>query len=76
VVTDGLGIVYSVTTVRIAVLPDLPPPYQVALVDLEEGPRFLAGIAGEDVQIGDRVQMTWKEREGEPPLPMFRRAIE
>lgn len=71
VAASGLGTVYSITMVRIEVLPDLPPPYQVALVDLEEGPRLLAGTAGDDVHIGDRVQVVWKEREGEPPLPMF-----
>jgi uncharacterized OB-fold protein len=66
----GIGTVYSITTVRMNVIPDLPPPYQVAIVELEEGPRMLAGIVGE-CRIGDRVEVRWKERNGAPPLPVF-----
>ncbi|MGH2443756.1 MAG: Zn-ribbon domain-containing OB-fold protein [Chloroflexota bacterium] len=67
----GTGEVYSVTTVRMDVLPELPPPYQVAIIQLDEGPRMLAGLAGNQSNIGDRVTLTWREREDLPPLPMF-----
>jgi uncharacterized OB-fold protein len=52
----GTGTVYSVTVVRTR-----PPaePYNVVLVDLDEGPRMMSrveGLAAEDVVIGMRVQ--------------------
>ncbi|WP_076593828.1 Zn-ribbon domain-containing OB-fold protein [Herminiimonas arsenitoxidans] len=56
VAASGRGKVYSVTIVR-AKPPQ--PFYNVALVDLEEGPRMMTridGIAPEDVRIGMEVQ--------------------
>lgn len=67
----GTGTVYSVTTVRIQWVPELEPPYQVAIVELDEGPRLTSGIVGGEVRIGDRVRVVWREREGLPPLPVF-----
>ncbi len=69
VAASGRGTVYSQTTIMMA-----DPPYTVALIDLDEGPRMLAGIAGGAVDIGDRVTVTWAERDEAPPLPMFERA--
>ncbi|CAM5204259.1 hypothetical protein ARD30_25345 [Bosea thiooxidans] len=69
----GTGEVYSVTTVRIPVSDLLPPPYQVALVTLDAGPRLLAGIDGPPCRIGDRVRLVWREREDAPPFPAFER---
>ena len=40
------GTVYASTVVRIAV-GDRTPPYALAYVDLDEGPRILAHVAGE-----------------------------
>jgi len=71
---SGKGTVHSVTTVHIQLLPELTPPYQVALIDLAEGPRLLAGIDGEACAIGDEVAVAWRAREGLPPLPCFRKA--
>jgi uncharacterized OB-fold protein len=68
-VTGG-ATVYAATTVRLQIDPGLPAPYVVALVDLDEGPRLLTNIDGE-VSIGDRVQVTWRERGDAPPLPIF-----
>jgi uncharacterized OB-fold protein len=68
---SGRGTVYSATTVRMNVLPDLEPPYQVAIVELAEGPRMLGGIVGDKARIGDAVEIRWREREDLPPLPMF-----
>ncbi|VTU46106.1 Zn-ribbon domain-containing OB-fold protein [Variovorax sp. PBL-E5] len=53
---SGRGIVYSTTVVRVR-----PPAesYNVALIDLEEGPRLtsrVVGIAAADVRIGMRVK--------------------
>lgn len=41
------GSVYASTVVRIAV-GDRTPPYALAYVDLDDGPRVLAHVAGED----------------------------
>ncbi len=71
----GTGAVYSVTTVRIPVVEDLKPPYILALVDLSEGPRLLTNIEGDDAMIGDPVTIAWRDRQGLPPLPVFKRAI-
>jgi uncharacterized OB-fold protein len=65
---SGAGTVYSVSVHYRAPSPELADgvPYAVALVDLDEGPRFLTNVVGcspEAVVIGDRVRVTWT------PLP-------
>ena len=70
---NGTGTVYSLTTMRLPVVPDLPPPYVLALIDLDEGVRFLSNIEGSSAAIGDRVSVVWRERAGLPPLPVFAR---
>ena len=67
----GEGVVYSMTTVRVPVTPELVPPYAVALVELDEGPRLLTNLVGEGLAIGDRVSVQWRERADLPPLPVF-----
>lgn len=69
--TKGTGTIYSITTVRLPVTPELPPPYLLALVDLDEGPRLLTNIEADAASIGDRVSVAWRQREGLPPLPVF-----
>ncbi len=69
----GTGSIYSLTTVRLPVTEELPPPYLLALVDLDEGPRLLTNIEAETAAIGDKVSVAWRERQGLPPLPVFRR---
>jgi uncharacterized OB-fold protein len=71
---SGRGTVYSITTVHIQLFPELKPPYQVALVDLDEGPRLVAGIEGTACAIGDAVSVVWCARDGLPPLPNFAKA--
>jgi uncharacterized protein len=63
---SGRGTVYSVTVVR-----PRPPqvPFNVALVDLQEGVRLMSRIEGvdaEDVKIGMSVQAAIVEQDGEP----------
>jgi len=67
---SGDATVYSMTTVHVQIDPDLVPPYVVALVDLDEGPRLLTNIDG-DVEIGVRVRVAWRDRDDAPPLPVF-----
>lgn len=71
----GTGTIYSLTTVRLPVTDELPPPYLLALVDLDEGPRLLTNIEGDTASIGDRVSLGWRERGALPPLPVFRRDV-
>jgi uncharacterized protein len=71
---SGSGTVYSVVTVHMPVLDELPPPYQVAIVELTEGPRLTSNIVGAAVAIGERVQVAWRARPDPfPPVPVFER---
>jgi uncharacterized OB-fold protein len=67
----GTGVVYTKTIVHMQVLPELTPPYAVAVVELDEGPRLTTNLTDIDVQIGDRVLVTWRERDNAPPFPQF-----
>jgi len=67
----GTGTVYSMTTVHQRVSDEFVPPYIVAIVELDEGPRMLTNIIGKSCQIGDRVRVVWRERPDAPPLPVF-----
>jgi uncharacterized OB-fold protein len=70
----GTGTVYSVVTVHMKVLEELEPPYQVAIVELTEGPRLTSNIVGDPVRIGDPVTVAWRERpDPYPPVPVFER---
>jgi uncharacterized protein len=68
IAASGQGTVYSVT-----VISPKPPlePYNVVLVDLDEGPRVMSrveGLAAAEVKIGMRVQARIGEHDGEPIL--------
>lgn len=66
----GGGTIYSQTIVRVQIRPDLTPPYVVAIVELDEGPRLVTNIEGESA-IGDHVTLAWRDPEEGPPLPIF-----
>ena len=68
---SGDATVYSKTTVHIKIAPEFDPPYIVALVELDEGPRMLCNIEGGAAEIGDRVKLIWRDREDAPPLPIW-----
>ena len=53
--SKGEGEIYSITTVRVPVTDELPPPYLLAIVALDEGPRLLTNIDAAAARIGDRV---------------------
>jgi len=66
VVASGRGTVYSTTVVR---QKPPTPSYNVALIDLADGPRMMArvvGLAPEDVRIGMAVQARIIEEDGAP----------
>ncbi|WP_214405036.1 Zn-ribbon domain-containing OB-fold protein [Pseudonocardia lacus] len=61
------GTVWSSTVVRIPV-PGRTPPYALAYVDLDDGPRVLAHVvdAAEPATIGGRVRLTAPTADGDP----------
>lgn len=69
----GLGEIYSYSVVHRAPQPGFDPPYVLGVVDLDEGFELMTnivGVAPDEVRIGQRVQVTWRE-EGGMVLPMF-----
>lgn len=66
----GTGRVYSLTTVRVPVVSWLTPPYVVALVELDEGPRLLTNLVGPPCRVGDRVEVCWDVRD-DLLVPLF-----
>jgi uncharacterized OB-fold protein len=74
----GRGTVESFTIVRRAPLPEFrgQVPYVVVAVRLEDGPRMLTNLAGDDalaVGIGDAVGVDFAENGRGDVLPQFRR---
>jgi uncharacterized OB-fold protein len=64
---SGRGTVHSFTIVHRAAFPEFQSrtPYVVALIDLEEGPRMMSNIVGEDalkVEIGEPVTVVFEPR--------------
>jgi uncharacterized OB-fold protein len=68
---SGLGTVYSQATVHVPVHPQLPPPYVIAVVELDEGPRLTTNIVDGETSIGERVRVVWRDRADAPPYPVF-----
>ena len=58
------GTVWSSTVVRVPV-PGRTPPYALAYVDLDDGPRVLAHVTGPGVPIGGRVRLTAPSPDGD-----------
>ena len=68
-VSAGLGTVHATTVAR----PRGEDPYNVALIDLDEGHRMMSrveGIAPHEVRIGMRVRVRFVDGE-DHPLPVF-----
>jgi uncharacterized protein len=67
--SSGRGVVYATT----AVYRREGDPYNVVLVDLEEGFRMMSrvdGVPAERVEVGARVMLR-VDREGDDPVPVF-----
>ncbi len=76
---SGLGAIYSYTITHQAIHPALKDrvPWNVIMVDLDEGVRMISHLADcptEDVRIGMRVQVVFEEVEAGVTLPYFRPA--
>ncbi|MFW7343190.1 Zn-ribbon domain-containing OB-fold protein [Pollutimonas sp. H1-120] len=77
--SKGEGSVHSFSIMRRVSDPAFAPkvPYVTALIDLDEGPRMMANVLGDDalsVKIGDRVTVTFEDRGDGALLPQFVRA--
>ncbi|MBL29538.1 MAG: hypothetical protein CMM50_18565 [Rhodospirillaceae bacterium] len=71
---SGRGTVYATSVIRPR--PDAGAPYNVALIDLDEGPRMMSrveGVAPEAVAIGMAVE-AFIGREKDQPIVLFRPA--
>lgn len=73
---SGRGRIYTYTVCRIAAHPafEARVPYAVAMVELEEGPRMLAGLVDADLgrlSIGAAVRVCFEPISEEFALPMF-----
>ena len=69
---SGKGTIYSFSIMRVA-----KPPYAIAYVTLEEGPRLMTNIVDADfdaLRIGQKVAVTFVETEPGLPVPFFRPA--
>jgi uncharacterized OB-fold protein len=72
--TTGRGTVDSWTLVHRAPRPDVPTPYVVARVRLEEGPILLTQLLDDHAwTIGDTVVVDWYAVPDGRALPVFRR---
>lgn len=71
-VSAGKGTIHAVTVIS----PRGEAPYNVVLVDMDEGFRLMSrveGLAPEEVRIGLRVRMqVHQPQDGQPPYPVFR----
>jgi 3-oxo-4,17-pregnadiene-20-carboxyl-CoA hydratase alpha subunit len=73
VVASGRGTIFSFLVHHAPQMPGRELPVTIALVDLEEGVRFVADVRGnpEDLAIGDPVVIGWDEVDDELTLPIW-----
>lgn len=74
----GTGSVHSFSIIRRAPVPAFAAktPYVTALIDLDEGPRMVANILGDDalsVKIGDKVSVIFEDRGDGALIPQFKK---
>ena len=70
----GTAMVYSFIIVHQKYHPAFETPYNVAVVELAEGPRLLTNIVGcahEDIRVGMAVRVTYEDIDDEFTLPKF-----
>lgn len=79
--SKGTGSVYSMTVIHRAPTPVFAArtPYVTAMIELDEGPRMVANILGDDalsVKIGDRVSVIFEDRGDGDLMPQFKRVVD
>lgn len=76
---SGRGTVFSFVVMHQQYHPAFEPPYNVALVELEEGPRLvtsIVGIANDDIRVRMPVEVEFEDVSEEVSMPRFRPASE
>jgi uncharacterized OB-fold protein len=68
------GRVHSVTSIQRTTDPALKAPYQVAILELNEGFTMMCRLVGDECQIGDAVRVEFEEDEDDLAVPVARRA--
>lgn len=71
---SGHGVVHTYTVVHHTYDPAFPPPYVVAVVQLDEGPFFHTNVVGcpvDDVHVGMRVSVIYDATDDDTVLPRF-----
>lgn len=72
----GKGSIYSYVVMHYPEVPPFEHPNPIALIELDEGTRLIAGLVGvtrDEIRIGERVQVEFQSfDDGELTLPMFR----
>jgi uncharacterized OB-fold protein len=71
---SGRGTVHSFTILHHPPVPGYDLPLPIALIDLEEGTRLVANVAGcdpEDVHIGMKVECMFEDVDEGMKLPFF-----
>ncbi len=71
---SGRGTVYSWVVFHRQYFPALPPPYNVASIELAEGPLFIANLVNIDdeaIAIGRPVRVAWRDVGPDFVLPVF-----
>ncbi len=73
VVASGRGTIFSFLVHHAPQMPGRELPLTIALVELEEGVRFVADVRGnpEDLSIGDPVVVAWDQVDDELTLPIW-----
>lgn len=74
---SGRGAVFSFVVMHQKYHPAFETPYNVAVVELEEGPRLVTNVVGvqdEDLRVGMVVEAEFEEVSEEVALPVFRPA--
>jgi uncharacterized OB-fold protein len=73
VVASGRGTIFSFLVHHAPKMPGRALPLTIALVELEEGVRFVADVRGnpEDLAIGDAVVVGWDQVDDELTLPIW-----
>ena len=72
---SGKGTLYSYVINHRPAAPGFTPPYAIAVVELDEGPRMMTNLVDmdfKDVKIGMSVKLKFIQTEGDgPPMPFF-----
>ncbi len=69
---SGGGTIYSFTHSHRSPDPAaFEPPYTIAIVTLDEGPRLLTTVTGPGIRCDARVRLEWRAAEGGQNLPIF-----